>query len=94
VIECDGIGANADVRLKQRVTAHLGVGGHIIDSEHTGHRLLLQPLAGIPGGDARGIGQLGGGAGAVAAQRVVQAEAVAQIDTEQLERTGGSVEDS
>ena len=60
--------------------------------EDAGDGLLLEPLAGVARVDAGGRGQLGGGRRPGSAQRPVQAEAVAEVDAEQLERAGGGLE--
>ena len=63
----------------------------VVNGEDAGHGLLLQPLLGVAGGDTGGVGELGDGAGA-AEQGVVQAQAVAQVDAEQLKGADGGVE--
>jgi hypothetical protein len=80
----EGAGQRSDVRGRQRVAPGQRVDDPIIRHEDPGHRLLFQPLAGVPLGGAGARGQLGGREG-IRGERPVVAEAVAEIHRLQVE---------
>ena len=53
-----GVEQDLGVGLGQPGAAGLGVRGGVLDVQQPGHRLLLQPLAGVAGVDAGPLGQL------------------------------------
>jgi hypothetical protein len=72
------------VGLGKRIAAGAGVRGRVLDVQQPGHRLLLQPLAGVAVVDAGPLGQLGHGRRPLCPQGLVQVKAQAQPDAGQL----------
>jgi hypothetical protein len=58
----------------------------VIDVDHAGDGLLLEPLAGVARRDAGGLGQLARGQRPEFVQRAVQTELRAEVDGAQLQR--------
>ena len=58
-----------------------------------GDRLLLQPLAGVAGGDASVGGEFGLGGGPEIVERLVEPELQAQVDAERLQRVGRVIDE-
>ena len=64
----------------------------VLDLQDAGRRLLLQPFARVPRVHAGVRGQIAGRERACFGQRAVQAQAVAQVDGEDVHRSHGRVE--
>ena len=69
----------------QGVAARVGAGGDVVDIEQPGHRLLLQPLAGVAGIDPRAGRELGPASRARVAEGGVEPELDAELDRQQVE---------
>jgi hypothetical protein len=72
----------------QPVAAVLRRGRRIVAGDVPGGHLLLEPLAGVPGGDAAVGGDLGLGGRPEVSERLVESEFQAQVDAERLKRVG------
>ena len=69
----------------QRVAAYVGRLRGVVDLEQAGHRLLLQPLAGVPLVHAGPRGDLADGERSALVQQRVDAELVADVHGEHVE---------
>jgi hypothetical protein len=80
------------VALRQPVATLGGRQGRVVAGEIAGDRLPLEPLAGIPGGDAGLTGDLGLGRLPEAGQGPVEAKLDAEVHAEGLHRRGQPVD--
>ena len=76
-----------DFRSRRRQRVPTGVGGcsRVVDLQQRRRRLLFEPFARVPLVDAGGRGEVGAGARAALGEHVVQPQAVAEMDGDQLE---------
>jgi len=81
-----GVGHDRRVGRGQAVAPLLGVVARAADLEHAGHGLLLEPLPRVARVDPAARGELARRVGPPVAQRGVEAEPVAEIEAEELER--------
>ena len=81
-----GVGHDRRVGRGQAVAPLLGVVARVVDLEDAGHRLLLEPLPRVARVDPAARGELARRVGPPVAQRGVEAEPVAEVDAEELER--------
>ena len=89
-----GVDQHLGVALGQPVAAPGRREGRVVAGEIAGHRLLLEPLAGIPGVDAGLPGDLGLGRLPEVGQGPVEAELDAEIHAKGLHRPGQPVDQS
>src|SRR6266511_633203 len=94
VVRAVAVEEHLGVLRGQSVTALLRRAGRIIADDVPGGRLLLEPLPGIPRGDAGMGGDLGLGGRPEVAERLVEPELEAQVHAERLQRTGHVVDQS
>jgi hypothetical protein len=92
VVGAVGVQEHLGVPSGQPVAASLRRAGRVVAGEVAGGGLLLQPLAGVAGGDAGVGGELGLGGGPEVGQGLVEAELQAQVDAEGLQRVGAGVD--
>ncbi len=80
---------------RRQAEASLGrSGGDIVHLEDAGRRLLLEPLARIPLVDAGGLGEAARGERPRVGKRAVQPQPIADVDTEQIHRAEGRLEEA
>jgi hypothetical protein len=92
VVGAVGIQEHLGMAGGRLVAALLGGAPGVGAGEVAGGRLLLQPLAGVAGGDASVGGDRGLGGGPEVGQCLVKAELQAQVDAECLQRAGHLVD--
>jgi hypothetical protein len=93
VVGAVGVQEHLGMAGGQPVVAFLRRGRRVVAGEVAGGRLLLQPLAGVAGGDAGGDGELGLGRRPEVGERLVEPELQAQVDAERLQRVGGAIDE-
>ena len=82
------------VPLGKRVPPLAGTGVRVVDLEDPAHRLLLEPLPGVPLVDAGRPGELVRRARALLGQCSIEAQPVADVDGEQVERPERRLEEA
>jgi hypothetical protein len=85
-----GDGEHARVLARERVAASVGGGAGRVDVEQAGDGLLLEPLLGVAGSDARALRELGAAERTVVGECAVEAELGAEVDRVELERADGA----
>ncbi len=83
------VGQGVGAAVGQTVAPRHGVVGRFGHAEDGGGRLMLQPLARVAFGDARVLREFGARGRAERAQRAVEPQSVAKIDTERLGEANG-----
>ena len=89
-----GIDEDAHVLGRQPVAALGGGPGGVVHRHEPGHRLLLEPLPRVALGDARRGRELRDRQRAPGVERGVEAQALAQVDAEQLHRLDRRLEEA
>jgi hypothetical protein len=80
------------VPIGQHVATDLRVGARIVDIDDAGDGLVLEPLAGVSHVDARTLGEVGRRRGPAIGERLVQTEALAEVDRLEVERPESGLE--